>query len=490
MTRRLFLLFLAAALSAFGAAQAQSSYVAAVVEFYALGGTFQQNIQKYEELIAEASSQSAEIIVFPEYGLTTTAVAVSRPLSIAVGQEAPDLNSNPCLELPPSRANTEALRRLSCAARNSSIYVVANLIERQFCGGQQTCAADDYLIYNTNVAFDTNGTLVARYRKFNLYGEPALNTTDEVDIAVFNTTFGATFGTFTCMDLLFFNPGMRLVREFGVTDIAFPTAWFSELPFLTAVQAQSAWAIGLGVNFLGSGYNLPSVGNSGSGVYSAEQGVLASVMAQENGTRLLVARVPISPARKYSANRESGQIRRGSPATFDLLLKNDNLRNYTSAPLTPEIGSNLTLTHCQADLCCTVDYQLELVDASGAFNYRLVVIDGIVTHDGGKYVNREQVCSVIACSGAETTSCSDDLSLSTYSANTLFKSLVVSGNFSTDLLQPNTLVVPSLDVLRPSDDFLYVPSFPTSASRLRLTRSVSNLHAFGIFSHDFEPADA
>jgi hypothetical protein len=37
--------------------------------------------------------------------------------------------------------------------------VVANLIERQFC---QDCAADNYLIYNSNVAFDANGTLVAR----------------------------------------------------------------------------------------------------------------------------------------------------------------------------------------------------------------------------------------------------------------------------------------------------------------------------------------
>jgi hypothetical protein len=34
--------------------------------------------------------------VFPEYGLTTTAVSQSRPLCIAFGQDVLPLNSNPC----------------------------------------------------------------------------------------------------------------------------------------------------------------------------------------------------------------------------------------------------------------------------------------------------------------------------------------------------------------------------------------------------------
>jgi hypothetical protein len=46
-------------------------------------------------------------------------------------------------------------------------------------------------------------------------------------------------------------------------------------------------------------------------------------------------------------------------------------------------------------LCCAADYELEAVAEFSAFNYRLVVIDGIVTHDGGNYVNREQVYNLI-----------------------------------------------------------------------------------------------
>jgi hypothetical protein len=40
-----------------GKFQAASSYVAAVVEFHPLGSTFQQNVQKYVDLIVQATTQ-------------------------------------------------------------------------------------------------------------------------------------------------------------------------------------------------------------------------------------------------------------------------------------------------------------------------------------------------------------------------------------------------------------------------------------------------
>jgi hypothetical protein len=68
----------------------------------------------------------------------------------------------------------------------------------------------------------------------------------------------------------------------------------------------------------------------------------------------------------------------------------------------------------------------------------------------------------------------------------------VSGNFSTNLLQPNTLVVPSLAVLVPTQDFDFVTNqlFDDVAvfdSKISLIGMFSNIHSFGIFSHDFEP---
>jgi predicted amidohydrolase len=71
--------------------------------------------------------------------------------------------------------------------------------------------------------------LYCRYRKFNLFGETGFTTTPEAEISILDTDFGVKFGTFTCFDLIFEKPAVQLVKEWGVTDIVFPTARFSAL---------------------------------------------------------------------------------------------------------------------------------------------------------------------------------------------------------------------------------------------------------------------
>lgn len=53
------------------------------------------------------------------------------------------------------------------------------------------------------------------------------------EIVTFDTDFGVKFGTFICFDILFREPATQLTRVHQVTDIVYPTAWFSETPFLT-----------------------------------------------------------------------------------------------------------------------------------------------------------------------------------------------------------------------------------------------------------------
>lgn len=63
--------------------------------------------------------------------------------------------------------------------------------------------------------------------------EHNFDTTKEPEVITFDTDFGIKFGTFTCFDILFYNPALQLTRHHNITDIVFPTAWFSEVPFLT-----------------------------------------------------------------------------------------------------------------------------------------------------------------------------------------------------------------------------------------------------------------
>lgn len=94
-------------------------------------------------------------------------------------------------------------------------------------------------------------------------GEDQFNAPKEPEVVTFNTTFGK-FGIFTCFDILFYDPAVTLVTDFQVDTILFPTAWMNVLPHLSAIEFHSAWAMGMGVNFLASNIHYPSMKMTGN----------------------------------------------------------------------------------------------------------------------------------------------------------------------------------------------------------------------------------
>lgn len=55
---------------------------------------------------------------------------------------------------------------MSEAAAKHKVYVIVNLQERAECtNSTKDCPARGYFLYNTNVAFDRKGTVIARYVK-------------------------------------------------------------------------------------------------------------------------------------------------------------------------------------------------------------------------------------------------------------------------------------------------------------------------------------
>lgn len=87
--------------------------------------------------------------------------------------------------------------------------------------------------------------------------ENQFNVPKKPEVVTFDTVFGR-FGIFTCFDILFYDPAVTLVKDFHVDTIVFPTAWMNVLPHLSAIQFHSAWAMGMGVNFLASNIHHPS----------------------------------------------------------------------------------------------------------------------------------------------------------------------------------------------------------------------------------------
>uniref|UniRef100_A0A8D8TLY8 Vanin-like protein 1 n=1 Tax=Cacopsylla melanoneura TaxID=428564 RepID=A0A8D8TLY8_9HEMI len=281
-------------------------YTAAVVEYTSINmiqpekqwtvpDLMQANAEQFVKIIQNASHYDVDIIVFPECGLSGTPMPKKR------AEIKPYLTSipNPTDHVIPYKEPqnyAKVLTVLSKAAAESNMYVVVNMPERVKCpvGDFSTICngIDTEYHYNTNVVFDRQGQIIAKYRKYNLFLEFGFDAPPQPELVTFDTDFGVTFGVFICFDILFTQPAVELVRQKNVTDFVFSAAWMSELPLLTAVTVHSSWAFSMDVNLLSSNLNKPAQYGGGSGIYAGRHGVQVAVMPQYTGSQLLISRVP------------------------------------------------------------------------------------------------------------------------------------------------------------------------------------------------------
>ncbi|XP_015178474.1 PREDICTED: vanin-like protein 2 [Polistes dominula] len=469
------------------------SYVAAVVEFAPSNvannskQTIQSNVARYEKLIQDASAQTADIIVFPEDGITTYHLPQKSEMD-SVSTVIPSARFTPCTQH--LDGMTEELKRLSCAAMKNQIYVVINIAERVPCYDNE-CPKGESLYYNSNVVFDRNGTIIAKYRKQNLFVEPQFSTPKHPEIVTFDTDFGVTFGTFICFDILFAVPALNLTRDLGVTDIVYTTAWFSETPFLTAIQTQFGWAFAENVNFLAAGYNNPLEGNTGSGIYYGSNHTSKVRISHDQTTELIIDRVPkkVPKNLKTTKNQETkhsethvhvhDELRRKRQTTNvnNLKLLRDNVTLYK----TEILNGNISLkTLCHDGHCCNFTVNVNKIDTK--VKYRLVVFNGIRNYANVRLVGT-RVCSIIQCSNDTLESCG-----STLDSQTIFQEINISGKFDqsiNSLIMPNTLRTDLLPIM----DFSYEAHSHDDHKHVSITNSnkaITNLVTFGVYCRDYD----
>lgn len=248
------------------------------------------NLAQYLEIMTNAPA-NLDIIVFSEMTLN----------QLETAYEIPEIEEkiSPCDNdsYPPDNL----LKRISCGAKEHQRYVVVNMVTKAKCPDSDmidqkdprkcTDRDDGFSYYNTNVVFDRNGTLISRYRKFNLFGE-RVDKPFKPSMVYFDTDFGVRFGHVICFDLQFRYPALELVRSHNITDFVFPSMWYSEIPFLTAVQLQHSWAYSNNINLLAAGANNPAVASTGTGIFAGRKGSLISVMERSNSSKLYTATVP------------------------------------------------------------------------------------------------------------------------------------------------------------------------------------------------------
>lgn len=270
------------------AAAEVGTYRAAVADLTSQD-TVRQTLTHYDALTKEAKADRAQIIVFPE---ALTWDDESRRQAKEEAQKIPAEGSLPC-DGGDAAMEFQQVQYISCMARKHSIVVVANVLDKVPCSDAR-CPKDKLLIYNTAIALNETGHLVAVYHKRHDYlplDQPPLVPKS------FETSFGVKFGLIVCYDLTFLTPVDALIDQ-GIRNFAFTTNWDNEVPLQTATLSQQGWSRWYGANLLASN-DAGDLTTSGSGIYTA--GEVLARRFQVNGTwpapdRVLLANVPKTPA--------------------------------------------------------------------------------------------------------------------------------------------------------------------------------------------------
>jgi hypothetical protein len=263
----------------------------------------------------------------------------------------------------------------------------------------------------------------------------------------------------------------------------------------------------LDVNFLAAGYNAPSVGSAGSGIYAGRAGPIKAITPNVPTTQLLVANVTkktsqnTKPNLKHLSNANNINEEFPFENTFSNSIAENNSRIYMLRDyLEPYETLLLNEGHfvgeqrlCHNELCC--DFQLDMhsdfQDQNTSvkdYRYRLAVFDGIRSFfyaTGGI-----QVCAVIFCTNSSLSSCGNEFEMPQQAAfNTVFNNVHISGNFHLDnSTQLPTTLVQDYDVLSP-DSFQFkteeIPEKHEVAIDMKTTAQISKLLTFGIYGRDF-----
>ena len=344
-------------------------YKAAVVEFapdqtLGLKERVNNNLDGFEDVLKEIKEQKVQIVVFPEDGISGLAPMTADAVDVYF-EDIPEVSPlnviNPCSQ---SNYNDRPiLQRLSCFAHKYETVLVVNMGDKKLCNHtvDSQCPPDGMYLYNTDVVFEIDGSLIAKYHKINLYsGEKVYFTVGNATSGVsFRTNFGVTFGIFTCFDILFRNPSECLLNK-GIKNFIFPTAWGNSFPYYMSTAVQQGWSFRNGVNLLAANLHVSiPLGDwygTGSGIYSA--GVAKKYFMTANSMEKATGKVLISEL--YAEPSLDNAKQQQGIVTSASSLKAKFGRYFTFKTLSDKSGTvNASSVYNGSKLACSLSYKIE-----------------------------------------------------------------------------------------------------------------------------------
>ena len=453
----------------FSACLSSATYKAAVVEFYpdqfhSPNVRIQNNLKGFElALDALRRAGGANIVVFPEDAILGEAYFSREqiaPYLEAIPEVTPTSHINPCTDSATFK-DRPILQKLSCLAKQYGIVLVANMGDVQPCTSE-SCPKDQKHYFNTNVVFETDGTLVAKYHKVNLYAEEAKifnpgvysNTT----CVSFDTSFGVAFGTFTCYDLLFHEPANCLLSK-GIQNFVLPTAWGSSYPFYMSVAVQQGWSRKHGVNFLAANQHFKITYSTGSGIYT--NGVARHYMISGDTWptatgQVLIADLPEDPHGQLANTTQIGN--RSSVASIP--AKTNTYLNFTL--LQKEEGvTKVEYYNDKSNLYLGCRLEHSVLSMPEKEQYAVGAYVGTSVDDSEFQF---AVCTLVKCSLSGRCGEPED----GYEVKTVFDKLILSGTFPEGSDVYATGLGSQLDLLNPSLVSLGTDSMSITGNNLPL----------------------
>eukprot|EP01095_Lingulamoeba_sp_RSL-Kostka_P016082 TRINITY_DN769_c0_g1_i1.p1 TRINITY_DN769_c0_g1~~TRINITY_DN769_c0_g1_i1.p1 ORF type:complete len:556 (-),score=141.80 TRINITY_DN769_c0_g1_i1:107-1774(-) len=261
----------------------------------------QLNIDNMEKAIQFVKKSNAQVIVWPEYGLTSNPFTTRASIFPYI-EYIPDPTEGiyiPCNNT--DFDDRKVIQRISCLAIQYDILIAVDMGSYVPCMPEEddNCPSDGRYQYNTNVAFETNGQIVGRYHKNHLYFESFFDTPNVLDISYFKSSSinDVTFGLMVCFDLLFGLPSANYTQQLGVNNILYPTSWHNLVPLSQASEMQQSWSRFNKANLIASQNGERAFNSSGSGIYSAGDALIAEYNNAENQrNKIIISQIPKNPS--------------------------------------------------------------------------------------------------------------------------------------------------------------------------------------------------
>ena len=396
-------------------------FIAGVVEFtpdQAIGSAnVTQNLLAFDNLATQAKAKGVQIIVFPEDAITGY-IYLHRNAIYPYLEELPPIPFSPTFIVPCKNkkyAEQPIFQELSCIALRHNVVLVANMGEKQPCNASDpSCPPDGRYQFNTNVVFERDGSYVTKYHKFHLYGgeTKVFDVPLSPEHVTFTTSFGVTFGVFTCYDILFRDPALYLVEK-GVQNFIFTTAWGSQLPYFVSIAFQQAWSLKTGTTLLAANFHWPTfpfLPGTGSGIYSSGTPLSTFVSGDDFAPAsgcLIVAELPKGPGTGQFIESPSGVGLYWAKGIHFSILNGTSPVSISYRE--PTVNTTLT---------CSLTYKIEKHFSSETYGL------GVLIHKRDNEYNA--VCTLVKCTDP---TCSDTSFQPTTSASTMFSYISLTGNF-------------------------------------------------------------